>query len=68
MPLKTNVLTFPADVAVFQDPFQFHDKSYDIEGLSDWNWLDETPSHQVRTHTYCTDQPLPHMHNAAVLG
>lgn len=45
--LNLTVLFLDTDVAIFQDPFLFHDKSFDVEGLSDWNWLEEAPSHQV---------------------
>ncbi|KAK9862552.1 hypothetical protein WJX84_007499, partial [Apatococcus fuscideae] len=51
--LNLTVLFMDTDVAVFQDPFLFHDKSFDVEGLSDWNWLEEAPSTQDITLHGC---------------
>ncbi|KAK9862816.1 hypothetical protein WJX84_001287 [Apatococcus fuscideae] len=45
--LGLRLLFLDDDVVVFQDPFQFHDRSYDIEGLSDWNWMDHVPNTQA---------------------
>lgn len=60
--LNLTVLFMDTDVAVFQDPFLFHDKSYDVEGLSDWNWLEEAPSHQVCTSCiFPVPPPSPHL-------
>ncbi|KAK9826644.1 hypothetical protein WJX74_007660 [Apatococcus lobatus] len=47
------VLFLDDDVVVLQDPFMFHDRSYDVEGLSDWNWLDHVPDTQEMSFTTC---------------
>ncbi|KAK9867440.1 hypothetical protein WJX84_006632 [Apatococcus fuscideae] len=44
--LKLGITVFfsDSDAALLQDPFLHQDKRFDIEGLSDWNWIAELPS------------------------
>ncbi|KAK9816801.1 hypothetical protein WJX72_005258 [[Myrmecia] bisecta] len=42
--LNYTVLFVDNDAVVLQDPLHHYDPSYDIQGLSDWNWLTEPPS------------------------
>ena len=41
------ILFMDNDAAIVRDPFQHYDPSYDIQGLSDWNYMAELPSPQV---------------------
>lgn len=44
--LKLGITVFfsDSDAAILQDPFLYQDLHYDIEGLSDWNWLSRLPT------------------------
>ena len=45
--LDYTVLFMDNDAAVFRDPLQHFDATYDIQGLSDWNYMAELPTPQV---------------------
>ncbi|KAK9826541.1 hypothetical protein WJX74_001525 [Apatococcus lobatus] len=44
--MEYTVLFMDNDAAVFRDPFQHYDNTYDIQGLSDWNYMAELPTPQ----------------------
>ena len=45
--MEYTILFMDNDAAVFRDPFQHYDNTYDIQGLSDWNYMSELPTPQV---------------------
>ena len=53
--LKLGITVFfsDTDAAILQDPFLYQDRHFDIEGLSDWNWLSQLPTTRAMLKQPC---------------
>lgn len=58
--LNYTLLVVDTDMSIVQDPFHFHNASFDIEGLSDWHWLNDTPGRQALLDQGCPIYKMVH--------